>query len=47
MPQNDGDKSLFAAKNYDKAKIEAKCAKKFSLATDWGYVHKFIGGKNY
>jgi len=47
MPQINGDQSLFAPSNYDKSKIEAACAKKFSFATDWGYVHKFLGGKNY
>jgi len=47
MPQINGDKSLFAPSTYDKSKIEVDCAKKFSFATDWGYVHKFLGGKNY
>ena len=47
MPQNNGDNSLFAPSTYDKTKIQDDCAKKFSFATDWGYVHKFLGGKNY
>jgi hypothetical protein len=41
------NKMVEAQKSNDKAKIEADCAKKFSFATDWGYVHKFLGGRNY